>query len=124
MNEGAVYVPKFNINKLRSAGLRYLVADMDGQMWAYEAVPVRAGDHWRLNDKHLCPPNCDEKYQQYWDNLMHWRWMGREFCCPIYETPVELTFTNEPYDIVENGLVSEHDFRVWPEANLRKMMIL
>ena len=117
-------MPKFNINKLRSAGLRYLVVDMDGQMWAYEAVPVREGNHWRLNDKHLCPPSGDEKYQQYWNNLMHWRWMGREFCYPIYEVPVELTFGDEPYDIVENGLVSEHDFRVWPKANLRKMMIL
>lgn len=29
-------MPKYDINKLRSAGLRYLAVDKDGQAWAIE----------------------------------------------------------------------------------------
>ena len=40
-------MPRFNINKIRSAGLRYIVADADGQAWAFEVMPVRKDNHWR-----------------------------------------------------------------------------
>lgn len=46
---------------------------------------------------------------------MRWRWEGREFCLPIYDTPIEMTFDDAPYDIAENGLVAEADIKVWPE---------
>ena len=108
-------MPKFNINKLRSAGLRYLVVDMDGQMWAHEAIPIRENNYWRLNDKHLCPPHYGEEYLRHWDKVLYWRLRGRVFCSPVYDAPIELTFNDEPYDIVENGLVNEHDFKIWPD---------
>lgn len=108
-------MPKFNINKLRSAGLRYLVVDADGQMWAYEAMPVREGGYWRLADKYLCPSEYGETYLEHWRKVMRWRWKGREFCLPIYDAPIEMTFDDAPYDIAENGLVAEADIKVWPE---------
>ncbi len=108
-------MPKFNINKLRSAGLRYLVVDTDGQMWAYEAVPTRKDGHWGLNNKHLCPSEYGEVYLAHWDKVMRWRRKGREFCSPIYDAPIELTFEDAPYDIVKGGLVAEADFKIWPE---------
>lgn len=46
---------------------------------------------------------------------MRWRWEGREFCLPIYDAPIEMTFDDAPYDIAENGLVAEADIKVWPE---------
>lgn len=98
-------MPKFNINKLRSAGLRYIVADESGQMWAYEVMPVREEGHWRLPDKHLCPPKHGEEYKRHWSRVMYWKLKGREFCMPVYDAPMELTFQDEPYNIVEHGLV-------------------
>lgn len=97
-------MPKFNINKLRSAGLRYLVADEDGQMWAYEAIPVQENGHWRLADKHLPPSKYGEAYLEHWRKVMRWRLMGREFCLPIHDAPIKLKFNDAPYDIVEMGL--------------------
>lgn len=108
-------MPKFNVNKLRSAGLRYLVADADGQMWAFEEMPVREDGHWRLADKHLCPPHYGEKYEKHWGKVLRWNLEGREFAMPIYDASIELTFDDEPYDIVQHGLVAEADLKVWPE---------
>lgn len=107
-------MPKFNINKLRSAGLRYLVVDADGQMWAHESMPVREGMHWRLADEHLCPPHYGEEYLQHWSKVLRWRWKGRLFCTPIYDAPIKLTFEDEPYDIAAHGLVKEEDVKKWP----------
>lgn len=117
-------MPKFNINKIRSAGLRYLAVDMDGQMWAYEKMPIREGGHWRLEDKYLCPSFYGEEYLQYWNRRIRWNLQGRLFCCPIYDAPIELTFNDEPYDIIKNGLVNEKDFKIWPEANLRNVDLI
>lgn len=108
-------MPKFNINKLRSAGLRYLVVDADGQMWAHEAMPVREDRYWRLADKHLCPEKYGEEYLQHWANVMRWKFKGRELCMPICDAPIELTFKDGPYDIAEHGLVAEEDLKIWPE---------
>lgn len=106
-------MPKFNINKLRSAGLRYLVADADGQMWAFELMPVRENQHWRLNDQHLCPDRYGDAYREHWSKVLDWQCVGRKFCSPIYDAPVKLTFDDAPYDIVENGLVAKEDFKTW-----------
>lgn len=46
---------------------------------------------------------------------MRWSWNGRKFCLPIYDAPVKLTFDDEPYDIVQHGLVEEKDLKAWPE---------
>lgn len=111
-------MPKFDINKLRSAGLRYLVADANGQIWAFELMPVCKEAHWRLNDKHLCPSHYGEEYKTYWNNVANWRLKGRAFCRPIYDAPIKLALDDDPYDIVKNGLVTEQDFKVWPDASL------
>lgn len=111
-------MPKFNINKLRSAGLRYLVADADGQICAFEAMPVREGKHWRLADEHLCPSlriARTEDDKPYWSRIMRWRWDGREFCMPVYDVPFNIEWEDEPYDIVKHGLVAEEDIKIWPE---------
>lgn len=108
-------MPKFNINKLRSAGLRYLAVDSGGQMWAYETMPVREDGYWRLPDKYMCPPKYGEECKRHWSNVARWRSQGRELDMPIYGAPMVLTFEDEPYDIVEHGLVAEKDLKIWPE---------
>ena len=111
-------MPKFNINKLRSAGLRYLVADADGQVWAYEAMPVRENRHWRLADEHICPSQriaSTENDRHYWNRMVRWRWEGREFCMPIYDVPFNIEWENEPYDIVEHELIAEGNIKIWPK---------
>lgn len=112
-------MPKFNINKLRSAGLRYLVADADGQIWAHEAMPVRSGRHWRLADEHLCP-SCrsianTESDNSHWAKVLRRDGTGRKFCMPVYDVPFRLDWEDEPYDIVEHGLVAEKDLKIWPK---------
>lgn len=105
---------RFNLNKLRSAGLRYIAADADGQMWAFESIPVRSGTHWRLQDEHLCPIEYDENYLEYWRKVTYWRNRGRELCMPIYDAPIALMFDDDPYDILVCGLVAVEEFNVWP----------
>ncbi len=113
-------MPKFNINKIRSAGLRYLVADADGQAWAFEAMPVRENKHWRVADEHMCPPHYGKEYLAHWYEVMHWKIMGREFCMPVFDLPFDISWNDEPYDIVEHGLVAEGDLKVWPTFSVDK----
>lgn len=105
---------KFDINKLRSAGLQYLVVDRSGQVWAFEKLPVRTEDHWRLADEHLCPALAGLEYDEHWRRVRRWRLRGREFCMPLSDCPIPLDFHDDPYDIVENGLVAPGDFKIWP----------
>lgn len=111
-------MPKFNINKIRSAGLRYVVADASGQVWAYEEMPVREDGHWRLADKHLCPPQYGDEYKRYWSRLLSWRLKGREFCMPLFDVPFNISWDDEPYDIVKQGLVAEGDLKIWPDYRI------
>ncbi len=113
-------MPRFNINKIRSAGLRYIVADADGQAWAFEVMPVRKDNHWRLADKHLCPPHYGEEYLAHWSEVMYWRIKGREFCMPLSDLPFSISWNDEPYDIVEHGLVVEGDIKVWPTFSVNR----
>lgn len=124
---------KFNINKLRSAGLRYLVVDCDGQAWAFEPLPVRRDGHWSLPTEFLPPETCVhtsvnpdgtlqvgeiesvEAHNAYWRKMMRWRWLGREITMPVFDVPVGLRWEDEPYDIIEHGLVPPEDFKTWPE---------
>lgn len=108
-------MPKFSINKMRSAGLRYLVVDAAGQAWAFEAKPVREDNHWRLADEHMCPQNNGDGYMAYWNRMMRCHWIGREICMPVSDLPVRISWSDEPYDIVEHGLVDEKGFKNWPE---------
>lgn len=74
-------MPKYDINKLRSAGLRYLAVDKDGQAW----------------------------------RLKQWNLKGRRICMPVSDIPIDLKWEDEPYDILENGLVRKEDFKIWPD---------
>ncbi|MDB7829180.1 hypothetical protein [Intestinimonas butyriciproducens] len=117
-------MPKYNINKIRSAGLRYIVSDKDGQMWAFELPPVRSGSHWRLADEHICPSHRGgnaEDDERYWREKIHrWYAIGRPFCMPIYDVPFDVSFYDEPYDIVEHGLVNPNDVKTWPKYDSMK----
>lgn len=125
---------KFNINKLRSAGLRYLVVDTDGQAWAFEPRPVRHDGHWSLPAEFLPPEtrvctsiNPDgtlhisemenaDMYYAYWRKMMRrCHWLGREIAMPVSDVPIDLRWEDEPYDIIEHGLVLAEDFKIWPE---------
>lgn len=118
-------MPKFNINKIRSAGLRYIVADADtvdadgqvwpGQVWAFEAMPVREDNHWRLANQHLIPKRYGEEYRLHWNRVMYWKLKGREFCMPLFNSLLDISWDDEPYDIVEHSLVNAGDLKIWPE---------
>lgn len=65
---------KFNIDKLRSWKLRYLVCDETGQIWAHEKLPVRvtpgyADGYWKVADEFLPPHvtiySSDEEWDKY-----------------------------------------------------------
>lgn len=109
-------MPKYNINKIRSAGLRYIVSDKTGQAWAFELPPVREKWHWRLADAHLPPSHRggsveDDKF--HWAKILQWNLIGRKFCMPVQDLPFGISFHDEPYDIVEHGLVMPGDVKTW-----------
>lgn len=109
-------MPKYNINKIRSAGLRYIVSDKSGQAWAFELPPNRGEQSWRLADVHL-PPSLrggdDEDDKLHWANVLKWKLKGRKFCMPVQDLPFEVSFHDEPYDIVEHGLVMPEAVKMW-----------
>lgn len=106
-------MPKYDINKLRSAGLRYLAVDKDGQAWAFETIPQRAyGCHWILSDEFL---RSKENGNEHWSRVLHWNLKGRRICMPVSDLPIDLKWEDEPYDILEYGLVRKEDFKIWPD---------
>lgn len=106
-------MPKYSINKMRSAGLRYLVVDKDGQAWAFEPRPHREySRYWVLPDDFLPTKTRDF---EHWARVSKWNLAGRTICMPVFNIPVTLTWDDEPYDIVNNGLVAKEDFKVWPD---------
>lgn len=106
-------MPIFNLNKIRSAGLRYIVADRSGQAWAFEQIPERKDGAWILNKAVRCPNESSEEYHKYWAQMHRYYAMGREFAIPVFDLPFEITWEDEPYDIVEHGLVPECDLKKW-----------
>lgn len=105
---------EFNLNKLRSYGLRYLVRDAYGQMWAHEDVPVRSETHpgyWRIADKFLPPEEPKKRLQHYG----YYARNQRRVCVPISQAPIDVRWEDEPYDMVENGLIPLKDLKVWGE---------
>ena len=106
-------MPKYDINKLRSAGLRYLAVDKDGQAWAFETIPQRAyGCYWILSNEFL---HSKENENEHWSRVLHWNLKGRRICMPVFDLPIDLKWEDEPYDILENGLVRKEDLRTWKD---------
>lgn len=126
---------RFDINKLRSWGLRYLVSDPDGQIWAHEDVPVRESDHWRISDKFLPPTDSRVHYhvdpssgkviisdieveaelsQRRLQHYGYYARTGRTVCCPVSDVPFSVRWEDKPYDLVSNGIISEKDLKKWP----------
>lgn len=121
---------KFNINKLRSWGLRYLACDESGQLWAYEKPPVRISmshttGHWRIADCFLAPEvhfnSSEEEWQRYkdhWAKMTHYNLNGRPICAPISDCPIQISWEDEPYDMVEHGLFPISDLKVFHEREI------
>lgn len=122
---------KFNANKLRSwGGLRYLACDESGQVWAYEKLPVRVQPsyvavHWRVADCFLAPEihfnSSEEEWQRYkdhWAKMTHYNLNGRPICTPISDCPIQISWENEPYDMVEHDLFPMSDLKVFHEREI------
>lgn len=106
-------MPRFSINKMRSAGLRYLAVDKDGQAWAFEPKPHRKHGCHLVLPKEFLPIEGNES--EHWSRMLRWRLSGRAICMPVFDLPINLTWDDEPYDIVKNGLVSKENFKKWPD---------
>lgn len=104
---------RYDINKLRGSGLRYLVVDRSGQMWAFEKMPVLMDGYWRIADEFMPPPEYGEEYKYHYCKLVRWHWKGRKICAPISNAPFSLALEDEPLDLVQNGTVKEEDIKVW-----------
>lgn len=131
---------KYNLNQLRSWGLRYIVSDLSGQLWASERIPVRSEQHygcWRIPDEFFPPKRPDGLYY-YVDTNTHSvvcsdealekdlqrrtnRYYGyyarenRHVIVPLSDCPFEITWESEPFDLVANGIVPEADMKKWPD---------
>lgn len=129
---------KYNVNKLRSWGLRYLVCDPDGQIWAMERA-VRGEHSWRFPDEWfnpVPPPQWPEDairwpknggplqfdealIEQYKDRCRKYKMIIRstehEMRVPISDCPFNITWEDEPFDLVANGIVPESDMKQWPD---------
>lgn len=104
---------QFNLDKIRSAGLRYIVADRSGQAWAYEMMPERMNGAWALNKAMRCLDESGEAYHEHLARMHRYFAEGRECAMPVFEVPFPIKWEDEPYDIVAHGLVSECDLKKW-----------
>lgn len=96
---------RYDINKLRSWGMRFIVRDLTGQLWAMDARPERSSRHpgyWKVQD-HLIG-RCAE-----------FAVIGRRVAVPLSNCPFEIDWEDEPYDLVENKIVPETDMKTWPD---------
>lgn len=75
--------------------------------------PERKDGAWILNEAQRCPKEYGDSYHEHWAKMHHWYALGREFAVPVYEVPFQITWDDEPYDIVEHGLVPERDLKKW-----------
>ncbi len=131
---------KYNLNKLRSWGLRYIVCDRDGQIWASERLPIRSEKHpgkWRIPNKFL-PPGRPKELHYYVDTCAHsvvcsdpmleeefrrrtmkhyayYARTNRYVFMPLDHCPFEITWESEPFDLVANRVVPEADMKKWPD---------
>lgn len=110
---------KFNIDKLRSWKLRYLVCDETGQIWAHEKLPIRvtpgyAAGYWKVADEFL-PPHVTiyssdkewDEYKKHWSKIMHYKLNSRAICVPISDCPIQLSWGDDPYDLADCCKISE-----------------
>lgn len=104
---------RYDINKLRGSGLRYLAVDRSGQMWAFEKPPVRMDGYWRIADEFMPPAQVGEEYREHYRKAMRWRWMGRQICAPISDAPIDLKWEDEPLDLVKSETVKPEDMKGW-----------
>lgn len=127
---------KFNINKLRSWGLRYLACDEDGSIFAFQKPPVRHISEttgtgiWAAINRPMPPKRpaglfyyidgttvkvSDEELEKQYRkaNLKYWaRQMDNHYRELITDCPIHLTWKDEPYDMVEHGLFPMSDLKV------------
>lgn len=96
---------QYNINQLRSWGMRYIVCDKYGQIWAMDALPERSIKHpgyWKIQDKLM-------RHHDYYNRISRLR------AVPLTNCPFEITWEDEPFDLVANGIVPEADMKKWPD---------
>jgi len=89
--------------ELRSWGLRFIVCDLNGQLWAMDARPERSSQHpgyWKIQD-HLIGRHTE------------FSMIGRRVAVPLSDCPFEIDWEDEPFDLVENGIVPEADMKTW-----------
>lgn len=107
---------KFNINKLRSWGLRYLVCDESGQIWAHEKLPVRvipfySIGYWRITDRFLAPEVHTYSSKEEWEAYRkHWARVAKEH---FSDCPIEISWKDEPYDMVAHNLFPIQDLKTF-----------
>ena len=129
-------MPAFNLNKLRSYGLRYIVADKSGQLWAYERPPVRSKQfdgHWVLCEEQQPPKSPfeadyqkfysltkeqrEEAYQEYRKRsnayYAYRQRIDRRISMPLLDCPYSISWEDEPFDLVERGIVANEDMKHW-----------
>ncbi len=118
---------KFDVNKLRSWRLRYIVRDYSGQLWAYCMRPVREARYWRLPDSFLPPKRPDGLYyyvdndthtvkcsnpelQRQYDRTYNAYWgkhrrSDQKFAVPLDDCPFDISWEDEPFDLVNNEII-------------------
>lgn len=133
---------KYDLNKLRSWGLRYIVCDLNGQLWASEKKLVRSDNfpgHWRVPNMFLPPkrptglhyivdeiahtvvcsnPSLEESYHDRCSqHYAYYAKIGRKVFVPLSPSPLlpVVTWEDEPYDLIANGIVPERDMKTWPD---------
>lgn len=116
---------KFNKNKLRSWGLRYLVCDESGQIWAHEKPPVRvmpfySTGYWRIADRFLAPEIHTysskeewEAYRKHWSRMTKEHLDGRLICVPVSDCPIQISWEDEPYDMIAHNLFPIQDLKTF-----------
>lgn len=106
-------MPGFNLDRICSAGLRYVVADQNGKTWAFDLMPERKDGAWALNKSLHCPSESGETYHNHLTMMHAYIARGREFALPVSNLPFKITWNDEPYDLVEHGFMRECDLKKW-----------
>ncbi len=116
--------------------------DYSGQLWAYEKSPIREDGYWRVANEFLPPTRpkglhylidesthkvvCNDpkpeqeyhhSYTQHWGNL--YRQRDRRICVPLNDCPFNISWKDEPFDLVAMGIVPEADMKKWSDALTR-----
>lgn len=103
---------EFDVWELAKAGLRYLAADRDGTMWAFEHKPDRSDNgKWLIClDVYLRLPDGDEGAEI----IKYWHEQGRRIVAKVDGAPVRITWEDGPFDLVEKRYLPESWLKTWP----------